>query len=484
VPSRQDQLHSYQYSLQRVVAALVTHDPDPSRSPLRRAGSMALISLLVALIAVGGTAAYGAITGRRPVQTKDEGAVFIEKESGAQFVYLKRDDRLHPVLNLSSGLLIVGSAQARTVTVARKALAKVQLGDPMGIPGAPDSLPRAGDLIKQSWTICSLPDDSGRSGVEPQSLLVIGAEITDGTTVEGAAPGTAGEALLVTDPDDRTYLVYGNRRFLIPAGRVRSAKTALGWNDRTPQPVAAAWINAVPAGPNLEPPAIANLGAASAIADARVGQLFKAASPSQAGTFQWAVALTDGAAAITEVQANLLLADRRTAGPVGEPLTLTASEFSSLEPSDTRLSTSDATAGPPATAPALVTAARRLCLAGPDAKRPDVRVWIDPTMPPGVAVDASSPVSGRILIDQVHVPRARGAVVEAAASPTAPAGSGTISVVTDTGTRYPVANRTVLEALGYSGVTPVQVPAEMVALLPEGPSLDPTRARQSRTEDD
>jgi len=35
VPSRQDQLHSYQYSLQRVVAALVTHDPDPSRSPLR-----------------------------------------------------------------------------------------------------------------------------------------------------------------------------------------------------------------------------------------------------------------------------------------------------------------------------------------------------------------------------------------------------------------------------------------------------------------
>ncbi|HEX8344439.1 MAG TPA: type VII secretion protein EccB, partial [Actinoplanes sp.] len=105
-------------------------------------------------------------------------------------------------------------------------------------------------------------------------------------------------------------------------------------------------------------------------------------------------------------------------------------------------------------------------------------------MPPGVAVDASSPVSGRILIDRVHVPRARGALVEAAASPTAPAGSGTISVVTDTGTRYPLANRTVLEALGYSGVTPVRVPAEMVALLPEGPSLDPVRARRSRAADD
>jgi len=48
VPSRQDQLHSYQYSLQRVVAALVTHDPDPHRSPLRRAGTTALVSLVIA----------------------------------------------------------------------------------------------------------------------------------------------------------------------------------------------------------------------------------------------------------------------------------------------------------------------------------------------------------------------------------------------------------------------------------------------------
>ena len=66
----------------------------------------------------------------------------------------------------------------------------------------------------------------------------------------------------------------------------------------------------------------------------------------------------------------------------------------------------------------------------------------------------------------------------AAASPSAPAGSGTVSVVTDTGRRYPVASRDLLGRLGYGGVSPRQVPAQLIALLPQGPSLDAARARQ------
>jgi hypothetical protein len=54
-----------------------------------------------------------------------------------------------------------------------------------------------------------------------------------------------------------------------------------------------------------------------------------------------------------------------------------------------------------------------------------------------------------------------------------------VSIVTDTGRRYPVASREVLAKLGYGGVTPKQVPSQMIALLPQGPSLDPARARQA-----
>jgi hypothetical protein len=74
--------------------------------------------------------------------------------------------------------------------------------------------------------------------------------------------------------------------------------------------------------------------------------------------------------------------------------------------------------------------------------------------------------------------------VVAAASPTAPAGSGTVSIVTDTGRRYPVASRDVLPRLGYAGVEPDSVPGQLVALLPQGPALDPVRARQSDATDE
>jgi hypothetical protein len=54
--SRQDLLHSHQFLLQRVVAALVLRDPDPGRSPFPRAAGATVASVLVAAIAVGAVA--------------------------------------------------------------------------------------------------------------------------------------------------------------------------------------------------------------------------------------------------------------------------------------------------------------------------------------------------------------------------------------------------------------------------------------------
>ena len=47
MPSRQDQLHSYQFMVQRVVAALVMRETDPAQSPFRRAAGASLASVLV-----------------------------------------------------------------------------------------------------------------------------------------------------------------------------------------------------------------------------------------------------------------------------------------------------------------------------------------------------------------------------------------------------------------------------------------------------
>ena len=52
-------------------------------------------------------------------------------------------------------------------------------------------------------------------------------------------------------------------------------------------------------------------------------------------------------------------------------------------------------------------------------------------------------------------------------------------MVTDTGRRYTLAEPRLLPKLGYGGVKPQQIPSELVALLPRGPSLDPAQARRT-----
>jgi Type VII secretion system ESX-1, transport TM domain B len=84
--------------------------------------------------------------------------------------------------------------------------------------------------------------------------------------------------------------------------------------------------------------------------------------------------------------------------------------------------------------------------------------------------------AGGPLADLVVVPPGRGALVEAVASPTATGGA--LSLVTDVGRRYPLPDAQVGGVLGYAGVTPVRVPAGLVAMLPVGAVLDPAAARQ------
>ncbi|WP_390624261.1 type VII secretion protein EccB [Fodinicola feengrottensis] len=76
----------------------------------------------------------------------------------------------------------------------------------------------------------------------------------------------------------------------------------------------------------------------------------------------------------------------------------------------------------------------------------------------------------------MYVPPGQIAVVEVMPSRTALA--GTLAVVTDLGIGYPLASRDVLGWLGYDGVTPVKVPAALMARLPQGPGLSQGAAMQ------
>lgn len=460
MPSRQDQLHSYQFMVQRVVGALVMRETDPAQSPFRRAAGATLASMLVALIAVGGAVLYGLFVGGGATKWKDDTVVIVEKESGAQYVYL--DGKLRPVVNYTSALLIVGKgSQAKTVSVSRKSLEGAARGAPVGIPNAPDSLAPRNRLITKEWTVCSGPRSGAQSA---QSALLIGRTAPGGTPM-------GDDALLALHPSGSLYLVWHNRRHLIRDKQL--VVSALGLNGHRQVPVAPALLNALPAGADLAQVSVAGAGQPSqVVADARVGDVFYVEPPG--GVRQYMVVKTDGLATITELQSSLLVAGL---GQQGDPERMSQGTYANTTKSDDLLPPDEG--APPATIPKIVASESSVVCADvqDDSGVRQVRVGADlPDLANTTETTARSP-QGAGLADHVLVTPGSGVVVEAAASPGATGGA--ISVVTDLGQRHAVANADVLGSLGYGGVRPVRMPASLVSLVPTGPALNPEAARNT-----
>ncbi|MEU8264704.1 type VII secretion protein EccB [Micromonospora sp. NPDC048999] len=454
MPSRQDQLHSYQFTVQRAVAALVMRETDPARSPFRRLAGAGLASVLVAVIALGGVATYG-LFARGGSSWRDAGAVIVEKESGARFVY--RENTLHPVLNYASALLIIGADHPKTVLVSRRSIEGVPRGLPLGIPDAPDSLPSSGRLATGAWTVCSVDvTEAGRT--EVSSALLIGRDAPGGRSL-------GEQALLLRHPDDSLHLLWHGRHYLLrDPDRVLAALAA---TPARAVSVAPALLNTVPAGADLAPPPVRHLGEPSdRVTGATVGDVYLVRN--SGGSRQYAVAERDGLAGITELQAALLLA--RTGQ--GDPKPITLGRFAALPKLPDRAPTGPA--APPAVPPRLATVdGGALCArVGDDSGVPDVRMGVRPpdlTAAPPTAADRGG------LADRVLVEPGRGAVVEAVPAPGA--SGGAICVVTDLGRRHVLTGPDVLGMLGYAGVPPVRLPASLVSLVPAGSPLDPSAAR-------
>jgi hypothetical protein len=106
------------------------------------------------------------------------------------------------------------------------------------------------------------------------------------------------------------------------------------------------------------------------------------------------------------------------------------------------------------------------------------RVAVGATVPADVTQQPTpghSP-NGAPLADRVGVPAGHAALISVVAN--SQAATGTLALVTDLGRLYPLASADVPKILGYGGTNPVRVAAVLAARLPQGPSLDPVRARQ------
>jgi type VII secretion protein EccB len=463
MPSRQDQLHSYQFAVQRVVAALVMRETDPAQSPFRRAAGATLASLLVAAIALGGVAVYGALVGGGSDKWRDTAAVIVEKESGARYVF--RDGKLHPVVNYASALLLIGTPNPKSVLVSAKSIEGVPRGAPLGIADAPDSLTPAKRLAGQPWTVCSGPV-RGATGPGPRTVLLVGSSPAAGTAL-------GNDGLLIQGADGDTYLVWHNRRHRIRKPQV--VLSVLSATGRPRVPAAPALVNALPAGADLAPMTIPGVGDDfPPVPGTKIGQVFVITS--QGGGEQYAVAMRGGLAGITLLQANLLLSDPDTTTAVKQTkaTALSLADFARITKLPEAL---PAGVAPPPAAPKLadVDNTTAVCaLVRDESGVAEVRVGA-PTPEVGDAVRTGArSEKGAVLADYIVVEPGRGAVVEAVPAPGA---TGTVSVVTSLGRRYAVPKLETLGILGYGGVKPLRLPAGVVALLPAGSALDPEGAK-------
>ncbi|QOC89819.1 type VII secretion protein EccB [Micromonospora craniellae] len=471
MPSRRDQVQSYQFFVQRMTSALVAREPDPESAPFRRLGGAGFASVMVAVLFLGAVGVYGLLRPGGATKWKEGGAVILEKETGTRYLY--REGRLHPVLNYASALLAMESA-APTVSVSRNSLVGTPRGSRIGIPFAPDALPASNRILDGPWTLCTQPARNAAGGIVATTVLTVG-RAPEG----GREPGDA--ALLVRDrKTERLHLVWRDHRY-----EIRNEKVVLEGLTMSAEPVVevgGAWLNALPAGEPIAPRRVSDRGAAStAVSNARIGQVFVVES--QNATRQHYLAERTRLVPLTPVQADVVLADPEThsAYPDGS------------EPRALELAAGTAAAAPKGETPAqgrhrapeqrpeiarLTGDQPAVCAAyQPDQDEPTLLLdaQVQPVREPVRTGEQTG--DGIPLADRVVIAPGFGVLVDAVPSPDQR--TGTLNLVTDIGYRYPLASEGVAAMLGYSGVQPVRLPASLVVRLPAGPALDPAIAKRA-----
>jgi len=470
LPSRREQIQSYQYLMQRVVNAFVVGDTDPAQPPLRRWAGAGFASIMVTALALAAVGVYGLVKHGGNTTWRSESAVIIEKETGTRYVY--RGKVLYPVANYVSALLVLGGP-GQTVSVSRESLVGVARGPLIGIAGAPDALPPASRALGAPWSLCSQSGQDQSGAPTATSRLVVGRGAGSGT-------GLGSGALLVSDPTTKkVYLLSNGHRYQAPNTTVLRA---LGVDQQPRLLVDAGWLDAVPLGQSLSPIIAENRGKPStALSGALIGQVFAVTSGDRT---QYYLARADDLLPVTALEQALILADPGTAAayPGGGPAprAATTAQLAGAKIA-TRAERTDASPPeqPPTMAPADATLA--LCAVFANAgSGPEVVYGVSRfAESAGIATfglsggtgsgGTSSPVVDRVLVAPGYftVVRATSGVDSSVTG---------LYLVTDQGRRYQLTEPQELTWLGYGQVTPVTLPNSVVARIPLGPTLDPAAA--------
>ncbi|MDN6404705.1 MAG: type VII secretion protein EccB, partial [Corynebacterium sp.] len=173
-------MSGYAFLLRRTELALVIGDPRMAQDPLRTQRRAIGVGLLLSLLVAGGMLLVAML---RP-QPSIDGAGLVADESGA--LHVRIDDVFHPVTNVASARLLLGSTEEVTRSTSAQ-LSQLPSGPPVGISDAPGVVAAA----SSQWALC-------RDGVVAAT----------GGSVQDAGP-------VVVDAPNGLWLVVDDTRMLL-----------------------------------------------------------------------------------------------------------------------------------------------------------------------------------------------------------------------------------------------------------------------------
>jgi type VII secretion protein EccB len=425
--------------------ALVRADVRMLDDPLRGQSIALVAGAVLAAIAVAGCAVLAVL---RPQGGLGDAPIVLDAQSGA--LYVRMGDTLHPVPNLASARLVVGTA-AEPRTVSARAVAEAPRGPQAGISGAPSAIGPAIPPGEAGWTVCD--------GAGTTSVLV------------GSMPRAfdRDRAVLVTARAEGpavTYLLHAGRRFAVDL-RDTAVVRALRVEGVRPRPVSRTLLDALPEGPPITAPSVPHAGDGGAIAGRTVGEVVRLP---RADTTEYYVVLADGVQRIGEVTADLIRFTVSQRG--GEIPTVAPDAVAAAGIVDTL---------PTAAHPARVAITDPPVLCAHWAMNgSEVTTTLADGAPTGATVDLAQADGTGPNVDAVSLPPGRSVFARPVSVTGGGGGAQPRYLMTDLGVLFGVPDDATAHTLGVA-TPPVPAPWPVLARLPRGPEL--SRAAASVTRD-
>lgn len=462
------QVTGWRFVMRRIASGLALHDTRMLVDPLRSQSRAVLMGVLLSVTAVLGCLVFSFL---RPGGTPGSDPVLADRSTSA--LYVRLDDRLHPVLNLTSARLAVGRPVDPTI-VSSEQLDTFARGSLIGIPGAPERMVQ-NTSRDADWAVCE--SVGGPADAEGTSVIA-GRLERDGARAD-ALP--AGRAVLAGGVDG-TWLLWDGRRSAIDlADRAVTDALSLPAAAPAPRSISPGLFNAVPEAPALRVPQIPEAGLPAAYplpVPAPIGAVVIAYRND--GTPMNYAVLPDGLQPISPVLAAVL----RNANSYGlaQPPQVEADDIARL-PVSALLDVSAFPATPVkliAAADAPVTCAQWTKVDGAATSSLTLLSGSLLPMPSGIhsvdLVGGSHPGTAT----RVALPPGRGYFVQTVGQQPASPPAGSLFWISDTGVRYGIGGdrQTAEKSFAALGLTQpaVPIPWSVLTLFAPGPALSQSDA--------